>query len=98
MTEGGHVNKGDRIEKSLRAMIQNMVRDEVPMVSMLCNHDMLKEMIDEFDKHWTRKMAKKFEKAESKNANKDIEHTRIDVVEAYSPPRMAAMAAKSGFN
>ena len=43
-------------------------------------------------------MAKKFRKGERNNASNDAEQTRVDVTEVYSPPRMAAMAAKLGFN
>ena len=51
ITEERHVNRRDRIEKSLKAVLQNMLRDEVPMVNMLCNRETLKGMIDELDEN-----------------------------------------------
>ena len=55
-------------------------------------------MIDKSDKSCIRKIVKKLTKAENKKANKDVEQTRVDVAEIYSPPRMATMAAKLGFS
>ena len=97
ITEERHVNRRDRIEKSLKAVLQNMLRDEVPMVNMLCNSEILKGMIDELDENYTRKLMRRFRKT-SKHANKDAEQETVDVAEAYSPPRMATMAAALGFN
>ena len=75
-----------------------MIREDVPMVSALCNHEVLRGMIDELDENYTRKIMKQLRKAENKDASKDSQRTRMDVAEVYSPPRMAAMAAKLGFN
>ena len=97
MTEEERVNRRDRIEKSLKAVLQNMIRDDVPMVNMLCNREVLKGMIDELDENYTRKLMRRFRKT-SKHANKDAEQETVDVAEAYSPPRMATMAAALGFN
>ena len=55
-------------------------------------------MIDELDENYTKNMTKQVIKAESKNTNKDVNQKSVDVAEAYSPPRMAAMAAELGFN
>ena len=41
---------------------------------------------------------RRFRKTKSKHANKDAEQETVDVAEAYSPPRMATMAAALGFN
>ena len=67
------------------------------MVNMLCNREVLKGMIDELDENYTRKLMRRFRKT-SKHANKDAEQETVDVAEAYSPPRMATMAAALGFN
>ena len=82
----------------MKAAIRNMIQDDVPMVNMLCNREVLKGMIDELDENYTKKITKQFIKAESKNTNKDVNQKSVDVAEAYSPPRIAAMAAELGFN
>ena len=82
----------------MKVVIRNMIRDDVPMVNMLCNREVLKGMIDELDENYTRKMTNRFTKMGSKNTNKGVNQKNADVAEAYSPPRMAAMAAELGFN
>ena len=72
MTEEGHVSRRDRIEKSLKAVIRNMIRDDVPMVNMLCNREVLKGMLDELDENYRKNMTKQFIKADIKNTNKDV--------------------------
>ena len=97
-TEEGHVSRRDRIEKSLKAVIRNMIQDDVPMVNILCNREVLNGMIDELDENYTRKMTNRFIKVGSENTNKGVNQKNADVAEAYSPTIMAAMAAELGFN
>ena len=75
-----------------------MLREDVPMVNALCNHEVLRRMIDELDENHTRKIVKQLRKAENKDASKDSERTRMNVAEVYLPPKMAAMAAELGFS
>ena len=93
-TETLYMSRRDRIEKSLKAVMRNMIQDGVPMVNALCNREVLKGMIDELDENCTRKMTSRIMKEGNKNASKSSDQKNADVAEAYSPPRMAAMAAE----
>ena len=75
-----------------------MIREDAPIVNALCNHEVLRRMIDELDENYTKQMMKQLRKAENKDASKSSERTKMDVAEVYSPQRMAAMAAKLGFS
>ena len=83
-----------RIERSVKAVMEKLIRAEAPMINQLCTREAMKFMIDELDAKATRKTMKKFKKI---SKNKNVDGTGVDVAEAFSPPRMSAMAEKLGY-
>ena len=67
-----HVSRRDRIEKSLRNVLAMMVREEMPMVSALCNREVLKCMIDDLDKNCTKKVQKMLERKKSRGVEDPV--------------------------
>ena len=68
-----------------------MIKDETPLVSSLCKREVFKAMLDDLDKSCTKKVQRRMLKRANPATNK------CDVSEAYSPPRMIAMARQLGF-
>ncbi len=86
-----HESRRDRIERSLKNIMEGMIRSDTPMISVLCNHEIFKEMLDELDKTCTRKLQRQLRRKVA------AQKTAVDVAEAYSPPRLTDMAEKLGY-
>ena len=85
-----------KIEGSVKSVMEKLIRAEAPMVNQLCTYDIMKRMIDELDAKLTRKTMKRLKKIDLKEKKANGEN-EVDVAEAFSPPRMAAMATRLGY-
>ena len=63
----------------------------MPDAGALCNREVFKSMIDDLDRVCTRKVMKKLAKDAAKK------EVKKDIAEAYSPPRMTAVASRLGY-
>ena len=69
-----------------------MIEKEVPLVGALCNYEVFKAMLDDLDEQCTRKVERRMRRATNRDGH------NMCVAEAYSPPRMTAMAKKLGYS
>ena len=51
-----HVPRRRKIEEALKRVMENMIREEVTMVNMLCTKEVMRETIDDLDKECTQKV------------------------------------------
>ena len=80
-------------------MLKDLIVKEVPMINALCHREALEHMIDELDQKYTKKVMKRLKKLNNKDLEqKTKEGRQADIAEAYSPPRMTAMAKKLGLS
>ena len=86
-----HVPRRRKIEEALKRVMENMIREEVTMVNMLCTKKVMRETIDDLDEECTQKVQRRLQK---KVAGSKAQR---DVAEAYSPPIMTAMARTLGY-
>ncbi len=90
-----HVTRRERVEKSLKAVMKNMICEETPFVSQLCSREVAKAMIEDLAKTFTKKMQRRIKKNEAKHFRQTSRG--VDVAEAYSAPIMTQMAQQPGY-
>lgn len=88
-----HVPRRERIESVLKRVIEQMVRDDTPLVAQLCNREILKSMVDDLDRECTKKVQRRA----MKKASTASSGGGADVAEAYSPPRLTTTAERLGY-
>ena len=93
MDAAGRESRSEAIERSVKQIMENLIRKNVPFIGQLCTPEGLKEMMRQLDEKATKKMMRDVRRTERQNVGK----SKKDVAEAYSPPRMTAMAEKLGW-
>ena len=88
-----HASRRERIEKSLKQVLVNLMRKDTPHIAQLCSPQIMKTMIDELDAKVTKKVMRDVRRTERRNYGKP----KTDVAEVYSPHRMTTMAEKLGY-
>ena len=81
------------IKESVRQVLGDLLRDQVPGIGLLCSKKVLTEIITKLDQQSTRKVQKNLAK---KALDKSNTGGGTGVGEVFSPPRMATAAARLG--
>ena len=82
------------VEKSVKQVMERMIRGKVPGINALCTREAYKTIIEALDEQLTVEVHRRTKEGLKEGATIEA---KVDVAEAYSPPRMAAMAAKLGY-
>ena len=89
----GRESRREHITKSVKQVMEKLIRQDTPFIGHMCSPEMLKFMIEELDEKATKKVMRDVRRTERRNFGK----SKTDVAEVYSPPRMTTMAERLGY-